>query len=77
VSEMIERVARALSHADDGDSDVLFDYYLELARAAIMAMREATPEMIAAGDSCVAEGVWTDMIDEALSSAAPTQVGEA
>lgn len=46
--DMVERVARALSKAD-GDPAVLFDYYLEHARAAIEAMREPTDAMGAAG----------------------------
>ena len=48
MSEMIERVAKALAKAD-GDPSVLFDYYLEHARAAIEAMREPTEEMSKAG----------------------------
>ena len=48
MSEMVERVAKALSKAD-GHPAVLFDYYLEHARAAIEAMREPTDDMIRSG----------------------------
>ncbi len=55
MSEMIERVARALSiadgmqpeaHSNDGDELPMWTLYVKDARAAIEAMREPTPEMM-------------------------------
>jgi len=73
MSEMVDRVAKVLAKADgeaDGDVSVMFDYYLELARAAIEAMREPTLEMINAAKwedgSHTARIVWAEMINEAL-----------
>jgi len=71
---MIERVAVAINQAmllhDDYDPDLL-------ARAAIAAMREPTPEMnntvncyrieeALTGYNCTVADVWRDMIDAAL-----------
>lgn len=59
-SEMVERVARAISHAfrEEGshwdgkwESDAEHHEFLRAARAVISAMREPTEEMLAAGGS--------------------------
>jgi molecular chaperone DnaK (HSP70) len=81
MSEMIERVARALAENERGadlwdeisnDSDI--DYigkneFRDLARAAIEAMREPTEGMVEAANLHESNGVYADwqaMIDEAL-----------
>jgi len=78
---MVERVARAIYEADDvwseafpwpnmGSPNQSADEYRRIARAAIEAMREPTEAMVGAGwAEALAEnanGVWSDMIDEAL-----------
>lgn len=45
MSEMVERVARAIQHMHDTGPK---EHYLAFARAAIEAMREPTPEMYSA-----------------------------
>lgn len=74
MSEMMMRVARALSDADhmaDGD-------YRKLARAAIEAMREPTEAMIASDQLPYSPGemigFWEIMIDAALSPSPNTEV---
>lgn len=80
MSEMVERVARAIAEAGR-ESDVLFypvgkraEQYAAIARAAIEAMREPTAEMVESGlkkpqgmtDWPAALGVaWRAMIDVA------------
>jgi hypothetical protein len=64
MSEMIMRIAAALSEADhsaDGD-------YRKLAVAALEAMREPTEAMLEAGppDPYMDRDVWAKMIDQAL-----------
>ena len=79
MSEMIERVARAIWKK--ADEQYLGTEKMEdcdaIARAAIEAMREPTMEMIAAGahgsgedSDRVAIGAWKEMIDAALSAEA-------
>lgn len=76
MTDMIERVARALAKADPcGDPD--WDY-TEEAIAAIKAMREPTDEMVNIGEHCAdgcykidpcgkgAEHIFITMIDAAL-----------
>lgn len=48
MSEMIERVARAIARKNTG-SGINWPSFVEEARAAIEAMRELTPPMLAAG----------------------------
>lgn len=73
MSEMIERVARALAKLADNDN---WNEFVPDARAAIEAMREPTDAMMAAVD-CAGEkadwlsgrawtAAWQAMIDEAL-----------
>jgi len=81
MSEMIERVARAIFRADypeEGEgSEIAWEkrahWYSEAARAAIEAMREPTEEMSEAGNvptyqwvDNTADDVWSRMIDAAL-----------
>ncbi len=81
MSEMVERVARAICTADGCDPDAigygmgvlmpdgtkypLWCAHVKRAEAAIAAMREPTIEMDLAGCSH-SPGVWRTMIDEAL-----------
>ncbi len=87
---MVERVAKAMAAADGGKADVgdggiwiVFEdrtVNLEpLARAAIEAMREPTPEMLKAADNIMGGGwqnsrsdreTYGTMIDEALKESA-------
>lgn len=72
MSEMIERVALAISGGDDPES--ILKIHRHRARAAIMAMREPTVQMLVAAYSVVgvpekpvlANG-YRAMIDEALA----------
>lgn len=81
MSEIVERVARALFRASNeffDENDPAWavaeaedkDYWLVKARAAITAMREPTPQMVEEGSiyCCAgcAKGSWKDMISEAL-----------
>ena len=81
MSEMIERVARALAESESGKKD-FYDSLDVLtrgafqrdARAAIEAMREPTKEMERAGDDMMrsaafSHSVWLTMVDEALAKA--------
>lgn len=69
MSEMVERVAKAIEDADiENGCD-----YIGMARAAIAAMREPTSGMISASAKCNIEPEmmlhkqrWKAMIDEAL-----------
>jgi len=89
--DMIERVARALWDSpdyiglcsDERRRDGSWHDCIHLARAAIAAMREPTEKMIDAGSkeqrnilSKPIEGIWTAMIDAALTEAKPTTKGE-
>lgn len=66
MSEMVDRVARAISKCVS-DSDRYWPSYVLAARAAIEAMREPTEAMKEAGGFEVGAWVaWTPMIDEAL-----------
>lgn len=87
MSEMVEKVARAMAEKSkarqpgmhtlnslpmDGKED-----FLEMARAAIEAMREPTEAMVKSGSSMYcneyeAPDIWEDMIDAALTSASET-----
>ena len=60
MTDMIERVARAIAESDSGPMDsALFaihwhefgESYIDCARAAIAAMRDCTPEMLDAGSA--------------------------
>ncbi len=69
MNEMVERVALVMRKAVDGESDP--DYWREVARAAIEAMREPTQPMEDLGDGymgCAAFAitVWHAMIDRSL-----------
>lgn len=78
MSEMVERVARAIALADLDpetraavDPDVWFvaESYYALARAALEAMREPTQDMLLADprrDMDLSEESWAAMIDAAL-----------
>jgi len=77
MSEMIERVAKAIAISgnggmwDDWYSDDQKEFHRRRARAAIEAMREPTREMtdavwVMAGEADQAE-IWSGMIDAALS----------
>jgi hypothetical protein len=60
--DMIERVARALRHAESYDAS-----FSEMARGAIEAMREPTDAMREAGRTTYTGfGAWQAMIDAAL-----------
>jgi hypothetical protein len=72
-SEMIERVALAISGSDDAAN--ILGIHRDRARLAIEAMREPTSGMIAAGDEIIpdnatyednAANAYRYMIDEAL-----------
>jgi hypothetical protein len=66
---LIERVARALRHAESYDAS-----FTEMARSAIEAMREPTNRQLDAGYAAISEhqcnddlaSGWRAMIDEAL-----------
>ena len=74
MSEMIERVARAICEAERMNPDDALGgwvHWRDAARAAIEAMREATEEMFEMGHSELIEGgdihsAWHAMIDQAL-----------
>lgn len=69
MSEMVERVARAIAEDQDGMEDY-WDAYVNAARAAIAAMREPTDKMIEASldDAWTAHTrqLYQRMIDAAL-----------
>lgn len=74
MSEMVERVAKAIESAMDSEVPMEGDYIL-IARVAIDAMREITDSMRKAGDAEIpdnvgytndAAAVFRAMIDEAL-----------
>lgn len=73
MSEMVERVARAISKADENDGSIVtWVSYRRTARAAIEAMREPTESMMEAGEKHIREGRfssvnWKRMIDAALN----------
>jgi len=83
MSEMVEHVARAmadkLSEQQFGSTTPWHDpefrqNAMEVARAAIKAMREPTENMIRAGylaDTLALEDAWREMIDEALKESEP------
>ncbi len=72
MSDILERVARAISGQETGELD---ERWYRKARAGIAAMREPTAEMIGegwkyTGDPCWEEDVeraWKAMIDAALN----------
>lgn len=65
MSEMVERVARAIWEAEcNPDNDDLQAWQACVARAAIEAMREITPDMLYAANIMPDE--WSRAIDEAL-----------
>lgn len=79
MSEMIERVARAMAERDsmgateDGPDKPYrhWQSYVPMAEAAIEAMRTPTKDMVEAGDDACgiyrhAEDTWRKMIDAAL-----------
>ena len=77
VTEMVERVARAICCADrnqpDGSCELAWVGFVDDARAAIAAMREPNDEMMEAGEHVLLERsdrapapVWEVMIDAAL-----------
>ena len=69
MSEMVERVAKALAGLSDMDSE--WQLFSDQARAAIEAMREPTKAMVEVGDIELPVSsyvVWQDMIDAALQS---------
>lgn len=76
MSEMIDRVARALK--DQAGEDHALPSWAVMARAAIEAMREPTPNMISAGaNACrfqsdwpetAVANAWPDMIEAALKA---------
>lgn len=73
----IEQVARAIASKDTGGYEGNKDYYMEMAKAAIAAMREPTTMMSISGDEVLstatesrspnADDVFRDMIDAALA----------
>lgn len=73
MSEMIERIAKAIMSAENPDSR---DQYAEMARAAFVAMKNPTHEMIGAAlDDYDRRGgrqgytdAWNAMIDAALKN---------
>ncbi len=62
---MIDRVAAALLAVDGGTWNITPGIEVDLARAAIAAMREPTEAMIDLGWD-YGEDAWREMIDEAL-----------
>jgi len=74
MTEMVEKVARAIaSSQDENKNDYWYGDYIEHARAAIEAMREPTEYMASAGwltnmadDGQGPDDCWRKMIDEAL-----------
>lgn len=66
MSEMVERVAKAIREAMDSEVPMEGDYHV-MARAVIEAMREPTPE-ISQQSWCegFAEDLWIQFIDAAL-----------
>lgn len=75
MSEMIDRVARALAKAADDDYVSHMEFWRLYARAAIEEMREPTDAMEYAGATVAdnianveAEACWKAMIDVALSA---------
>lgn len=73
MSEIVERVAKAASEARWIGSDWGFEdpqsqeLWRKIARVAIAAMREPTPEMIREGDRWEwPGGIWRHMVDAAL-----------
>jgi hypothetical protein len=73
MSEMVERVARAIAYSETADPEI-WSAFVEVARAAIEAMREPTEQMADIGDTATGYPiyavsgytVWRSMIDEAL-----------
>lgn len=67
MSEMVERVARAMCEHDCPHLADAYGYYADQyrarVRAALEALREPTPEMVEAGRSAIAPG-WTDPANE-------------
>lgn len=70
MSEMIERVAKALGGGDWDSCPNDRPRWREDARAAIEAMREPTEEMIEAANECEAswKSIWPAMLDAATEA---------
>ncbi len=70
VTEMVERVARAICEADGDTPSNLHEYQLERARFAIRAMRDPTEQMLPGPsrdpEPESATDTWQSMIDAAL-----------
>jgi hypothetical protein len=67
MSEMVERVARALADCALEPFDAISrQKFMGDARAAIEAMREPTEAMLERGDHGTSAAGWASMIDEAL-----------
>jgi hypothetical protein len=65
--DMIEQVARAMCDVDGGSQEVDVQYYRDMARAAIEAMREPTDEMLPAEMyEKTFRHIWQKMIGAAL-----------
>lgn len=84
--DMIERVALAIERADSPglpwhlETEQDQKVYRNLARAAVAAMREPTPEMMLAGFVCCpihTLSTWEAMIDAAIAEPAGTPDTEA
>jgi hypothetical protein len=78
MSEMVERVAKAICRAQTQGEEV-WQAFLPEARAAIGAMRDPTPAMKAAGAKRIPEAgydlahdAWCTMIDAALTTSPST-----
>lgn len=75
MSEMVERVARAVAEFNEFSWEhCAQSHWIDLARAAIEAMREPTEEMIRVGvkydhECAEADGIYRAMIDAALNGA--------
>jgi hypothetical protein len=71
--EMVERVARAIAYSETADPE-MWSAFVEVARAAIAAMREPTEAMLQAASNAPREpfapteprDTWQAIIDEAL-----------
>jgi hypothetical protein len=65
MSEMVERVARAIAYSETADPE-MWSAFVEVASAAIEAMREPTEAMVERAVSIKNDYGWRSMIDEAL-----------
>lgn len=85
MSEMIERVAKALSIADgnhpdarsnDEDEHPMWTLYLGDARAAIEAMREPTGNMLDAGWEHTGDPCWKENVADAWRAMVNVALGQ-